>query len=274
MSGLNGKKIALLEARLSSELARMIERSGGVPFRFPALREQTIDASVEVGALITELTSGQIPFIVLQTGVGVTALFNEAEKLSRRDELRAALQKVTTICRGPKPTAVLARQGIKPAINAREPFTTTELLEAISPLDLRGQRVAVLHYGERNGPLAAALNERGAQLEELCLYEWQLPEDTSPLATLIGAVQSGAFDAVVFTSQIQVRHLFQIAETLGQTDGLREALNQRTATTSIGPTCSATLRALGVEPRIEPEHPKMGPMVIVLGQYFDNLSPQ
>src|SRR5262249_40507591 len=106
MSGLNDKKIALLEARLGSELARMIERHGGVPFQFPALREQTIDASVEVARLITRLGDGQLPFIVFQTGVGVIALLNEAEKLGRSEELRAALQKVTTICRGPKPTAV------------------------------------------------------------------------------------------------------------------------------------------------------------------------
>src|SRR5262249_40306076 len=197
------------------------------------------------------------------------ALLNEAEKLGRSEELRAALQKVTTICRGPKPTAVLARKGIKPTLNAAEPFTTTELLEALARLELSGQRVAVLHYGERNEALAEALVSRGAELEELCLYEWRLPEDTTPLVTLIGEVQLGAFDAVVFTSQIQARHLFQIADTLGQTGPLREALNERTVTASIGPTCSAALRALGVEPRIEPEHPKMGPMVMGLGQYFD-----
>lgn len=274
MSGLNGKKIALLEARLGGELARLIERHGGLPFQFPALREETIDASAEVAALITELTGGRLPFIVFQTGVGVVALLNEAEKLGRREELLAALRNVTTICRGPKPTAVLARNGVKPVVNAREPFTTAELLEAMEDLELRDKRVAVLHYGERNEALTAALKERGARLEELCLYEWQLPEDTTPLVTLIAEAQRGAFDAVVFTSQIQARHLFQIAETLGQADGLREALNQRAATASIGPTCSATLRALGVEPRVEPEHPKMGPMVIALGQYFDNSSVQ
>jgi uroporphyrinogen-III synthase len=270
MSGLNNKRIALLEARLGSELARLIERQGGIPFQFPALREQTIDSSIPVAWLITELASGQLPFIVFQTGVGVTALLNEAEKLGRSEELLRALQKITTICRGPKPTAVLARHGIKPTINAPEPFTTTELLEALAALELAGQRVAVLHYGERNQALTEALVSRGAQLQELCLYEWQLPEDTKPLATLVDEVQRGAFDAVVFTSQIQARHLFQIADGLGQKELLCEALNRLTVTASIGPTCSATLRVLGVEPRIEPEHPKMGPMVILLGRYFES----
>jgi uroporphyrinogen-III synthase len=268
MNELNGKRIALLEARLGGELARLIERNGGIPSQFPALREQAVDASAEVAALITQLAGGQIPFIVFQTGVGVTGLLNEAEKLGLLEELREALRNVTTICRGPKPTAVLTRAGIKPAVQTREPYTTAELLEAMSTLELDGQGVALLHYGERNDALAGALKGRGARLHELCLYEWRLPEDITPLLTLIGEAIRGAFDAVIFTSQIQARHLFQIAAERTEAEALRDALNQRTVVASIGPTCSAALRALGVEPRVEPENPKMGPMALALGQYF------
>lgn len=253
---------------MGGELARLIERRGGLAFQFPALREQTIDASAETAALIERLSSGRLPFIVFQTGVGVSALFAEAEKLGQAERLSAALLDVTTICRGPKPTAVLSRQGIKPTVNAAEPFTTNELLAALSPLDLTGAGVAVLHYGERNAALAEALIARGATLDELCLYEWKLPDDLTPLQTLTAEIPRGAFDAAVFTSQIQARHLFQIAESMGQADSLRQGLNQQTATASIGPTCSETLRSLGVEPRVEPEHPKMGPLVLALDRYF------
>lgn len=266
---LNGKRIALLEARLGSELARLVERFGGVAVQFPALREQAIDASDEVAALINNLEAGKYAFIIFQTGVGVSSLFKEAEQLGRLDSLLEALKRVTTICRGPKPTAVLARHGIKPNINARDPFTTAELLEAMAELELNDKQVVVLHYGERNAALADALTERGAQLKELCLYEWQLPDDIAPLKNLIGELHQGAFDAVAFTSQIQARHLFQIAQSMGQEVTLLESLNNRTVVASIGPTCSAALRALGVEPPIEPEHPKMGPMVMALADYFD-----
>jgi uroporphyrinogen-III synthase len=267
---LHGKRIALLEARLGSELARLIERHGGIPAQFPALREHTLEATDEVAALISKLTDGQVRFIVFQTGVGVKALLDEAEKSGRREELSAALRQVTTICRGPKPTAVLGRLGLRPVVSAIEPYTTTELIAALSSLELRGERVAVLHYGERNQTLTDALVARGAEPVELCLYEWQLPEDTTPLVRLISEIQRGAFDAVVFTSQIQARHLFQIAASCNEADALREALSARTVTASIGPTCSAALRSFGVEPRVEPENPKMGPLVIALGQYFNN----
>ena len=268
MNSLANKHIALLEARMSSELANLVTRHGGTAHSFPALREATVDAGAEVAVLLDAFARNEIGFIVFQTGVGLAALLAEADKLGRQPELLAALSRVSKICRGPKPTAVLARNGLKPDVSASEPFTTTDLLAVMEPLALKDARVALLHYGERNAELTAWLQTRGAQLHELTMYEWQLPEDTAPLHDLIARLPRGEFDAVAFTSQIQARHLFQIAESLGQADALRQALNASTVTASIGPTCSAALRTLGVTPRIEPENPKMGHLVVALGQHF------
>lgn len=265
---LHGKRIALLEARMGSELANLIKRHGGEPIQAPALREVSIDAKAEVNELIDKLQTGAIPFVIFQTGVGVAGLLSEAEKLQRKDELLALLQTVTTIARGPKPTAVLSRNQIKPTFNTPEPYTTTELIAVIDDLDVTDKNVAVLHYGERNQALAEALQTRGAILHELCLYEWQMPEDVTPLRNLMGDLIAGKVDAVAFTSQIQARHLFQLAAESGCEESLRSALNHKTVVASIGPTCTATLESFGVPPRIEPEHPKMGPMVLALKEYF------
>jgi uroporphyrinogen-III synthase len=269
MSGLEGKRVALLEARLGGELARLVERHGATTFNAPALREETIDAGPEVDALINKLAAGEIQFVVLQTGVGVMTLLNEAEKLGRKDELIAALRQTTTVCRGPKPTAVLARNKIQISVNAQEPYTTAELIAALEPLALEGAGVALLHYGERNAALTDALHGRGAKLTELCLYEWRLPESVAPLETLVAEIINRQVDAVAFTSQIQARHLFHIAAESGRAEELRDALNHKTVVASVGPTCTAALRALGVEPHVEPEHPKMAPMVQALLKHFE-----
>ncbi len=268
MSELTGKKIALLEARMSSELANLVKRHGGEPVNAPALREVSIDATDEVATFLNYLESGEIKFVVFQTGVAVAGLITEAEKLERKAELLKALQRITTICRGPKPTAVLSRNGIKPTLNAGEPYTTTDLISVMSDLDLQNQGVAVLHYGERNAELANSLEARGAKLLELCLYEWQLPENLEPLKKLIDDLHHGKIDAVAFTSQIQARHLFQVAKDLGRDTELLDSLNHKTVVASIGPTCTAALLQLGVTPKIEPEHPKMGPMVIELVKHL------
>ena len=107
----------------------------------------------------------------------------------------------------------MRRHGLEPTIVPQKPFTTREILQALEPIDLTGKRTALVHYGERNTALADALRQRGAQLAEACPYEWALPEDIEPLRTVVRERERHV-DALVFTSQVQVRHLFNVAEQL------------------------------------------------------------
>ena len=50
---------------------------------------------------------------------------------------------------------------------------------------------------------------------DLCVYEWALPEDIGPLEEGIVRILDGGVDAVAFTSQVQVRHLFLVAADVG-----------------------------------------------------------
>jgi uroporphyrinogen-III synthase len=116
--------------------------------------------------------------------------------------------------------------------------------------------------------LADAIQEGGAVLDELCIYEWRLPDDLGPLDKLVGLTIDGRVDAVVFTSQVQVRHFLEVAARSEREAPLIEALNAWTVTASIGPTCSAALVARGITPRIEPARPKLGPLVERVVQYL------
>lgn len=265
---IKGACIALLEARMSSEMADLIRRYEGEPYCVPAVREVSIESRQEVSVFIDHLAHSSIHTVVFFTGVGVMTLLHEAELLGRLSELLTALRGVTVVSRGPKPAAVLRRNAIPVAMNAMEPYTTEELLAIMKPLQLAGTGIAIVHYGERNALLAQALRDQGAWLEELCLYEWHLPEDVRPLQHLIYRIIDGQVDAVVFTSQIQVRHLFLVAENLATRHELTQALNTRTIVASIGPTCTAVLQNFAVPPRVMPEHPKMGHLVKALAEYM------
>jgi uroporphyrinogen-III synthase len=232
------------------------------------VREAALDCAAEVAELLDLIASRGAQVAVFQTGAGVEALFAEAHGLGRRDELLETLGKVAIAARGPKPVAALASYGISAGLKAEEPYTTADLLDALAALDLAGAGVAVLQYGERNEALSAALTARGARVRELCLYEWRLPEDTGPLVALAGEIVAGRVDAVAFTSQIQARHLFRVAADAGLAGALASALAAGIVVASVGPTCSAALRDLGVEPDVEPERPKMGPMVSALAKHF------
>ena len=118
--------------------------------------------------------------------------------------------------------------------------------------------------------MCGELRRRGARLKEVKLYEWALPETVGRLRLLVHEILDGGVDAVAFTSQIQARHLFHVAREMGLATALARALNDRIIVASVGPTCTAVLRELGVTPHVAPERPKMGPMVTALGEHLRN----
>jgi uroporphyrinogen-III synthase len=262
-------RVALLEARMSSELARLVEKFGGEPMCVPALREHHELDATKAGALVTALAGGDYDVAVFMTGVAVSLLFELAEQLGRRPDLVAGLRRVTTVCRGPKPTAALRGFGVVPTLIAREAYTTAEVIDAFASIDLKGQRVLLFHYGERSDALAETLLAREAVLDEQWLYRWQLPDDTSGLERLTRSVIEGSVDALAVTCQIQFRHLFQVAQRLGAEEDLVNALNGRMVVAAIGPTCQAILQSHGVRVDVIPDHPKMGPLVAALMRHLD-----
>jgi uroporphyrinogen-III synthase len=263
-------RIALLEARMSRELARLVEKHGGDPLCVPAVRESGQEMDPE-GArrLITGLARGDHDIAVFMTGVAVSLLFEMAERLQLRPELVAGLKRITTVCRGPKPTAALRGFGVVPTLTAREAFTSAEVIDAFASVEIKGRRVLLFHYGERSDALAETLLAREAIVEEQWLYRWQLPEDTSGLEGLVADVIEGKVDALAVTCQIQFRHLFRIADRLGLAADLVRALNDRVVVAAVGPTCHAILQVHGVDVHVMPEHPKMGPLVQSLMRHLD-----
>lgn len=257
-------RIALFESRLPAEISELVRRGGAEPVCVPAVRETRRPAAEDVAALLDELRAERSPVFVFSTGVGVSALCDEARALGRAPELLDALAHGTTVCRGPKPVAALHREGLAASIKARSPFTTAELVEALQPVDVPARLLVLVHYGERNGPLVEALLARGARLRELTLYQWELPEDAGPLTRMIEELVQDRFAAAAFTSQIQARNLFTVAGRTGHAPALRAALRSRLVVAAVGPTCARVLTELGVPPQVVPESPKMGPMVQTL----------
>jgi uroporphyrinogen-III synthase len=259
---LAGRRVGLLESRMSSELAELVRRMGGEPVCAPALREEPVMASAAVGGFLDQLVGGRFAFVVLLTGVGVNGLVAEAAALGRKPDLVEGLRRVRTVCRGPKPQAALRTLGLVPTLLAASPHTTKDVLEVMAPETVEGTQVAMLQYGERNPALTEALQGRGAQVFELLVYEWRLPEDVKPLHDLVEAIAAGNIDVVAFTSQVQARHLFQVAGP-ERADALRAGLN-RTLVGAIGPVCAQALVELGVKVAVTPDNPKLRPFLAAL----------
>jgi uroporphyrinogen-III synthase len=266
MRTLEGRRVALLEGRKQGELASLVRRLGGEPISAPAVREMPRPEDFE--PLLRRIIAGTFSVAVIQTGAGINALCEVAAAHGVLPDLRAALARMTLACRGPKPLATLKQHGLTARIVTAKPHTTDELLEGLARLALDGVPVLVLHYGERNEPLSAALRGRGAALEDACLYEWALPDNLSPLRAVIADLTERRLDAVLFTSQIQFRHLIAVAGEMGCTDAVMQALSRDIVVGAVGPVCASALRQAGLVPDVIPAMPNSVSLVSAVADYF------
>jgi uroporphyrinogen-III synthase len=270
MSTLSGRRIALLESRFSQEIATLVQRRGGEPVTAPALDE--VPCHNDFNVFIDGLAGRRFSLAIFLTGTGTRTLLDEAALRGRRNEAIAALHQLTIACRGAKPLAALKQHGLRAQITTGKPHTTHQLMEALATVDVRDRGVLLVHYGERNADIANGLRIHGARLSEVCPYEWTLPEDLGPITAVVRDVIAGRLDAVLFTSQIQCRHLFQVAADMGQTEGLALSLNRDVVVAAIGPVCASALRNVGVTPDVIPALPNMPSLVAAVADYFDLVS--
>jgi uroporphyrinogen decarboxylase len=256
-----GLRVAAFESRMAGEMEAMIARAGGFAAVSPSMREVPLDASRETIDFAHRLLTGQIDVVVLMTGVGTRQLVEQASRHVDRERFLSALADVTTLARGPKPVAVLKTFGLTPTHRAAEPNTWREVLSLVDArLPIANLNVAVQEYGQPNVSLIAGLEARGAKVECVRVYRWDLPMDVSALEKNVHAIVAGDIDVLMFTSSQQVHNLLEVAKRLGLADGVREA-TRRMVIASIGPTTSETLRQLELPVDVEPEHGKMGHLV-------------
>lgn len=266
-SGFQGLRVISFESRRSPEMAELIRNFGGEPIVAPSMREVPLSDQHEALAFGDSLMAGDVDILILLTGVGTRLLFDALSTRWPREKVVGALRGVRLVCRGPKPIAALKEVGLSAAVAVPEPNTWRDLLAALDrELLVRDKRVAVQEYGARNEELLAELVRRGARAKPVPIYGWALPEDTGPLRAGIERLAAGGVDVALFTSATQIEHLFLMAREMRQDQAIRNALRGSTAVASIGPVTTSALREHGIAPDVEPEHPKMGQLVLAASE--------
>ena len=273
-----GARVLALESRRTTELATLISSFHGRPLMAPALREVPLESNTEALDFAAALIDGKFDIVIFLTGVGTRTLVSVIERAYPREAFIAALARTKIVARGPKPLAALRELQVPVWVAAPEPNTWRELLAAIDARaqeqpsnaaaalgaqleqPLEGARVAVQEYGVSNTELLEELRARGVIVTRVPVYRWALPEDVEPLKNAVTAIARGEVDVAIFTTSVQVVHLWQIVQEMRLEADVRRGL-ARAAIASIGPTTSEELRRHGLEPDLEASHPKMGLLV-------------
>jgi len=254
----DGLRVVSFESRRATEIAELIRRQGGDPFVAPSMREAPIENNPEAFAFAERLFRGEFDMMILLTGVGTRALDKVLASRYPPQAFADALRKITVVARGPKPLAALREMAVPAAVTVPEPNTWRELLAATAARPERN--IAIQEYGKSNPELLAGLRARGAEVTAVRVYQWDLPEDTAPLREAARRIGEGNADVVIFTTSIQLTHLFRVAAEAGIDAAVQSNL-RRMVIASIGPTTTEALEEFGLIPDIVPSHPKMGFLV-------------
>jgi uroporphyrinogen-III synthase len=258
----DGLRVVSFESRRATEMGELIRRQGGDPFVAPSMREAPIENNTPAFEFAERLFRGEFDLMIFLTGVGTRALNKVLSSRYPEEQFAEALRKIAVAARGPKPLAALRELKVPVTVTAPEPNTWRELLAALEgrPECGTARRIAVQEYGKPNVELMDALRARGAAVTPVRVYQWDLPEDLTPLREAVHRIAEGRADVAMFTTSIQIVHLFRIAGEERIAEPMLQAL-RRMLIASIGPTTTETLEEFGLTPDITPSHPKMGFLV-------------
>jgi uroporphyrinogen-III synthase len=252
MGNLDGLRILVPESRQLNLFANMIEEEGGRAIRCPLVQILDLEDSREAETWIDKLIADAFEDVIWLTGEGLRRLLAVAKRTEREAEFIAALGKIRSITRGPKPARALREIGLAPGLAAATP-TSEGVVEALAPEDIHGRPIGVqLYPGDGPGPLLASLRARGAALTPVTPYRYASQAETAQVVSAIEEMIAGRVDVIAFTSTPQVERLFVVAEKAGLEPELKQAF-ARIGVASIGPVVEEALHRRGVSQMVQPE---------------------
>ncbi len=254
-----GLRVLSLESRRAKEIEAQIRRLDGDAFVAPSVQERVLADHRDALRFVEELESGAFDLVVCMTGAGLAFLRDVVAAHMSVDRLAAGLRRVAIVCRGPKPVPLLREMEVPVHVVVPEPNTWKEIVEAIRTRPER--RIAVQEYGRPNLQMKVALEDLGAHVTCVAIYRWELPDDIEPLREAARRVAEGHADVVLFTSSVQLDHLYEVSAAMGIQDEVARALRQNVAIASVGPIMTAALESYGLRADIVQNHPKMGSLV-------------
>lgn len=256
---LAGFTVGITGDRRSEEQAELLARRGAHILHGPVMHTRLLSEADVAVDHTRQALERPADVVVFTTGIGVRSWFGVAETAMLDDQLRALCDGALVVARGPKARGAAHAHGV--GVQWEAPHTaSSEVLAFLQGRGVAGQRVVIQRDGGKPD-LAEQVRALGADVIDVVVYRWELPDDPGPAERLLDATVAGKVHALTFTCAHAVGAAFRLAP---DPDGLRTALQTRVVPVAVGPVTSAALRAAGIVKVVEPARPRLGAMVQAL----------
>lgn len=257
---LAGYTIGVTAARRREEFGAALERRGARVVYAPAIRIVPLADDAELLAATRRCLQVPLDHVVATTGIGFRGWMEAADTWSLLDDLAAALGRASILARGPKARGAIRACGLREQWSPESESSAEVLEHLLASGSLAGRRIAVQLHGDPLPDLVATLRSRGAEVIEVPVYRWVLPDDEAPLRRLVELTAARSVDAVAFTSAPAANSFLATAEEQGCGLEVRAALRADLLAAAVGPVTAAPLLAAGL-PVVQPARYRLGALV-------------
>ena len=182
--------VGITADRRWEEQAELLRRRGASVVHGPSISTLYLASDANLKEATLDVIARPPDYLVATTGIGMRAWLEAAAAWGLGDRLDEVLGGTRIVARGPKSAAAVQAGGLP--VWGR---SATEQLGGVMTIllaePLAGRRVAVQEYGMKSPELRAALDDAGAEVVEVPVYRWRVPEDTGPAMRLVEAACDG-----------------------------------------------------------------------------------
>ncbi|UJL47715.1 uroporphyrinogen-III synthase [Virgibacillus sp. NKC19-16] len=263
MKGLEGKNIGVAATRKADEINKLIQNSGGTSRTFSIQGEQILNENISEQN-VSELLTKPFDLALLTTGIGAETLEKSAYHMNRLPEFIRKMENIDLAVRGSKTEKWMKKHSMEATFVSKD-GTMESMLEALAVEEPnKGKRLFLQAYNKDGAVLRQKLENRGYVVYLSKPYHYKEPDQTT-LNNLRQEIINQSLDAVIFTSKTQVQNLFT---TYSKTKEIVDSFNDKVLAVAVGKVTAKELEQHYVSTVFHPTKPKMGTMVIELGDYL------
>ena len=266
---LKGRTIAITRPRdQAEETGKMIEKKGGKPYFIPTIKIKGPSDLSSIKKFIDDLMRGEIDYVIFMSINGVRYLLSAAESLGLRDQLKEYLRKTVTIAVGPRTAQELKTHKIHVNLVPAK-YSSEGIIQSLQQLDISGKSICIPRTSGATPILAKRLGEMGGKVQEIYVYESLLPIDQNLKERFFQDLMAGKIHAIIFSSSLGVKNLFQMLMEQISMEKLRDTMNSRLTIVAIGPATAKTLLEMGLKVDVMPDKHLFEEALIALARYWN-----
>ncbi|QQK74768.1 uroporphyrinogen-III synthase [Salicibibacter cibarius] len=269
MRNLEGKHVAITASRKTDEMQTLLHKQGATSDVRPM--QGTVNQEKEKEKVIQAIEKAapkRVDWFIFTTGIGVATLMEGADEAGVTNEFLTKIKSARVAARGYKTVAALKKMDVDVDIRSDD-GTTAGLMEQLKEVNFSGKHVIVQQYGLPSPVLDHFLEKQGATVTTWLPYIHEAPEHEAVDHFIRELVSENKYDAVCFTTGLQVKSLFHRAKDNGDHEQLLDLLENKTIATAVGKVTAEALVEEGVNRVVTPSMERMGAMVVELSRYVN-----